>query len=139
MYLEGKPVLHIVDEGTRFSAARFVSDVSTMTIWKTILTCSATIYTGLPRKILVDQGSQFGDLFISLGAVSNVEARRTGIESHNSLGLSERYHQPLRNTFRKVRIAYTDKARKTLLSFAVKALNDTLRPDGLVPSALVFR
>ena len=138
MYLEGKAVLHIVDEGTRFSAARFVSDVSTMTIWKTVITCWATIYTGLPRKILVDQGSQFSDLFISLGAVSNVEVRLTGIESHNSLGIGERYHQPLRNTFRKLRIAYPDKEREPLLCFAVKALNDTLEPDGIVPSALVF-
>ena len=138
MYLEEKPFLHIVDEGTRFSAACFVSEVSAMTIWKTILTCWATVYTGLPRKILVDKGSQFGDLFISLGAVSYVKVRRTGIESHNSLGLGERYHQPLRNTFRKLRIAYPDKERQKLLSFGVKALNDTLRPGGLFPSALVF-
>ena len=138
MYLDGKPLIHIVDEGKRFSATRFLEIVSTVSLWSAILECWATIYTGLPRKILVDPGSQFGDLFISLGAISNVEVQRTGIESHNSLGLGERYHQPLCNTFRKLKIGYADQERKLLLSFAVKALNDTLGLDGLVPSALVF-
>ncbi len=48
--LDGKPVLHIVDEGIRFSAARFVPDVSTKTIWRTFLECWAAVYTGLPHK-----------------------------------------------------------------------------------------
>ena len=40
MFLDGKPVLHIVDEGTKFSAARFLpTDQSTKTIWSTILKC----------------------------------------------------------------------------------------------------
>lgn len=138
MYLDGKPVLHIVDEGTHLSAARFVKEVSTATLWATILECWATIYTGLPRRILVDRGSPFGNLFASIGALSNVDVQRTGIESHNCLGLGERYHQPLRNTYRKLCIAYPDRDRQLLLSMSVKAINDTLGPDGLVPSALVF-
>jgi len=32
MYIDGKPVLHIADEGTRFSSARFLPDISTKTI-----------------------------------------------------------------------------------------------------------
>lgn len=86
MYLDGKPVLHIVDEGTHFSAARFINDVSTKTVWSTIIDCWATLYTGLPRKILVDQRTQFGNLFANIAATGNVEVQRTGIQSHNSLG-----------------------------------------------------
>ena len=56
------------------------------------------IYTGLPNRMLVDQGSAFGKSFISLGAISNVEVDRTGVEAHLSLGIGERYHQPLRQT-----------------------------------------
>lgn len=102
MYIGNDPVLHVVNEGTRFGAARFLRDVSTKTIWTTLLECWATIYTGLPNRIIVDQGSQFGDLFISIGEASNVMVERTGIEAHSSLGLVERYHQPLRNTYRKI-------------------------------------
>ena len=32
MYLDSKPVIHIVDEGARFSAARFLGNVSTVSL-----------------------------------------------------------------------------------------------------------
>jgi len=68
MYLDGLPVLHVIDEGTRFSAARFLPNVETKTVWRVFLECWVTIYTGLPQKILVDQGSNFGPLFASIAA-----------------------------------------------------------------------
>ena len=37
MSIDGKKVLHVVDEGTRFSAARFLKDETTNTIWKTLI------------------------------------------------------------------------------------------------------
>ena len=100
MYIGAKPVMHIVDEGTRFSAARFLNEVSTIAIWQAITEFCVCIYTGLPNKMLTDQGRAFGDLFIAMGRLQDVEVERTGIEAHSSLGVGERYHQPLRNTFR---------------------------------------
>ena len=136
--IDSKPVLHIVDEGTRFSAAKFVPDVSTKTLWSTILECWAMIYTGLPNRMLVDQGSYFGETFATLGALSNVDVKDTGVEAHSSLGLGERYHQPLRNTYRKIMSEHPLTPPASALAASVKALNDTLGPEGLVPSALVF-
>lgn len=138
MYLDGKPVLHLVDNYTHFSAARFLPDMSTNTIWETIVTSWASVYTGLPNSIRVDQGSQLKDSFITIGRASGVEVNRSGVEAHNALGIGERYHHPLRNTFRKLKIAYPKVSDSTLLSMSVKAMNDTLGPEGLVPSALVF-
>ena len=138
MYINGNAILHIVDDGTHYSAARFLPDVSTKTIWKTILECWATIYTGLPNRMLVDQGSAFGPLFISIGAMSNIEVQRTGIEAHSSLGVCERYHQPLRQTYRKIMAAHPASDPKLVLALSVRAMNDTLGPEGLVPTALVF-
>ncbi len=138
MYLDGKPVLHIVDEGTRFSAARSVPDVSTKTIWRTFLECWAAVYTGLPHKILVDQATYFGPVFATIGALARVEVQRTGTEAHSSLGLGEHYHEPLRTTFRKLKAASPDADPAFLLGFSAKAMKDTVGPEGLVPSALVF-
>lgn len=45
------------------------------------------IYTGLPKKIIEDQGSKFGDVFVRFVSVSNVKLENKGIQSHNSLGL----------------------------------------------------
>ena len=138
LYIEGRPVLQIVDEATKFSAARFLPDVSTKTIWKTILECWATIYTGLPNRILADQGSSFGRLFVSIGAISGVKVEHTGIEAHSSLGLGEGYHQPLRQAYRRIKAEHPTTEPQLALALAVKAMNDTLGPEGLVPSALVF-
>lgn len=138
MYIDGKAVLHIVDEGTRFSAARFLPDNRTATIWKLLLVCWANIYTGLPNRIITDQGSNFGKFFVHICEQNNVQAEKTGVEAHNSLGLGERYHQPLRSTFRKLKIDYPVLPDDIALSVSVKTLNDTLGPEGIVPTVLVF-
>lgn len=57
MYIDGKSKLHVVDEGAHFSAVHFLPDVSTKTVLKTILHSLAIIYIGLPKRMLVDQGS----------------------------------------------------------------------------------
>lgn len=140
MYLGNSPVLHIVDDGTKFSAARFLPDMSTQTIWETLMQCWASIYTGLPNRILVDQGSNMGksEPFISLAARANVEVQFTGTEAHSSLGAGERYHEPLRTVMRKLNLDFPGVNKSLLLQMAVKAANDTLGPEGLVPSSLVF-
>ena len=138
MYVDGKPVLHILDEGTKFSAAKFLPDVSTKTIWRTLLQIWVMIYTGLPDRMMVNQGSAFGGLFVDLAALGNVEVERSGAEAHSSLGLCERYHQPLRHTYRKIMAQHPSTEPKLALACSVKAMNDTLGSEGLVPSALVF-
>lgn len=138
MYIDGDPVLHIIDEGTRFSAARFVPNLQAGTLWKTILESWATIYTGIPHRILVDQGSSFGEPFANLCNIGGVEVERTGIEAHASLNIGERYHQPLRTVFRKLKIEHPTADKHLTLALCVKAMNDTLGPNGVVPSTLVF-
>ena len=59
------------------------------------------------------------------------------IASH-ALGIGERYHTPLRNTYRKLKVEFPQMNKHILLSISVKAGNDTLGPEGIVPSALVF-
>lgn len=138
VYINNYPILHIVDEGTRYSAAVRLLNQSTSHIWTMIIRCWAGIYTGMPNRIIVDQGTCFGPSFVRLAEMSGVKVEHTGTESHNSLGIGERYHQPLRNTLRKMFITHPKADFDTALALATKALNDTLGPEGLVPSALVF-
>jgi len=97
-------VLHMVDDETKFSAAAILHRTNAGYIWDTFLKCWAAVYTGLPNRILVDQGTQLGKSqeFINIVGLHNVEFEGTGIEAHSSLGIGERYHQPLRNTYRKL-------------------------------------
>ena len=90
MYLDGKPALHIVDEVTRFSAARFLAKMSTEAVQEAIVLCWSSVYTGLPDNIIVDEGSQFRKLFAELAVLHDVNLEKSGVESHNSLGIGER-------------------------------------------------
>ena len=94
MYLDGKPVLHIVDEATRFSAARFLPKVSTDAVWDSLILCWSSVYTGLPHHVMVDEGSQFRKIFAELSALHDVKLEQSGVQSHHSLGIGERYHKP---------------------------------------------
>ena len=59
---------------------------------------------------MVDQGSQLGRSapFAECAMTAKIELEVTGTEAHNALGVGERYHQPLRNTYRKLRLTYPD-------------------------------
>lgn len=59
------------------------------------------------------------------------------MESHNSLGTGERYHEPFRRVLQKIRYSGPDVNAEHALRLAVKAMNDTMNPEGHVPSLLV--
>lgn len=78
-------------------------------------------------------------VFLAVARGASIDIGKSGIEAHSSLGIGERYHQPLRNTFRKAKISMaTHIPNSSILAMSVKAMNDTLGPEGFVPSALVF-
>ena len=60
-------------------------------------------------------------------------------EAHWSVGKIERYHAPLRRAWD---ILYAELSGtipdEAILQMAVKAINNTAGPDGLVPTLLVF-
>lgn len=138
MYLDGKPVLHIIDEGTHLNAAQFIPNKSTRTIWNTFLRCWCNIYVGLPNRILVDQGTEFSDSFVHLANEQSCIVEHTGVEAHSSLGLCEKYHQPIRTVYRKLRTAHPQMQKELALSLSVKGVNDVAGPDGITPSLLTF-
>ncbi len=140
MFLEKRsPVLHIVDAGTGFQAARFLPGEDSTSVWNTFVECWSAIYTNFLDSILADQGSVFtSKLFRDLCFAHSIQISCTGTESHNSLGKGERYHSSLRRTYMKVSEEHPKIPRGTRLALSVKAANDTMGPDGLVPYLLVF-
>ena len=127
----------------KFSVAAFLSSVSTENIGASFVKFWARVYTRLPNKLMVDQGSALGktEVFAPKARTSNVELENTGIEPHSSFGVVERYLQPLRTTYRKLIDLYPSQDKALLLECAVKGMNDTLGtlgPEEFVPSVLVF-
>ena len=138
-WIFGDPVLHIVDLGTNFNSASFLSGESTDACWKAFLECWVTMYTGYPETIRADQGSIFKSKnWKTLCDEQGIDLQLSGIEDHHSLGAGEQQHYPLRNICGKIRMEYPRLDKRLILRLAVKAMNDTLGPSGLVPSLLVF-
>lgn len=139
MYLSGDPVLHIVDVGTNFSAARFLTSADALTVWITFLHAWVTIYLGFPHEVLTDQGSVFTSKEWNARCKdAEVSIDNTGTESHNSLGKGETYHSILRRFYNKVKLTHPQLSKELRLSMALKALKDTAGPNGLVPTLLMF-
>lgn len=43
-YIEKKPILHVVDESTRYQAARWLKNVSADTVWRALRMCWIDVY-----------------------------------------------------------------------------------------------
>lgn len=141
MYLDvpAVPVLHIVDEATRFQAARLLKDISAETVWDTLRECWIDTYVGPPDVIMHDAGKQFVSAEFSAKARGMaIESRAVPVEAHHSIGMVERHHVPLRRAYEIIRGEFPTLNKQRVLQMAIKAVNDTAGPDGLTPTLLVF-
>ena len=78
--------------------------------------------------------------FKQLARLIIIEVKEVPVEAHNSIDLVERYHAPLQCSYKiihdELKNEYIDK--KMTLQIAVKAVNNSAGPNGLVPILLVF-
>ncbi len=87
-----------------FRAAIFVSGESKLDIWNDYVKIWAKPYIGHSKTIHADYASQFlfeeWEAYLSM---SNIELHTSGAESHNALEVGERYHEYLRQIYRRVK------------------------------------
>lgn len=60
------------------------------------------------------------------------------IKAHWLLGKIERYHKPLRKAYKIIKVECKDIISQTSLQTVVKAVNNIIGPNGLIPTLLVF-
>ncbi|KAK1990965.1 hypothetical protein LX36DRAFT_695013 [Colletotrichum falcatum] len=65
----------------------------------------------------------------------SIEVKEVPIKAHNSVRKVKRYHAALRRVYAIIH-AKTGAKSKVALQLAVKAINDTAGPDGLMPTLL---
>jgi Reverse transcriptase (RNA-dependent DNA polymerase) len=139
LYIDGSPVLHIVDEATSFQAAKWLKDISAGHTWNVLRQIWIDTYLGPPDVIKADAGRNFTSKEFKQHATSmQVTIDIVPVEAHWSIGLVERYHQPLRRAYEIIKSEAPDTTKDMALQMAVKAVNDTAGPNGLVPTLLVF-
>lgn len=61
------------------------------------------------------------------------------VEAHHSISKVEQHHAPLRRAYEIITVEIGSSVSKDVtLQIAIKAVNDTAGPDGIVPTVLVF-
>ena len=140
MYISGSPLLHVVDEVTRFQAGRWLRDISAKHTWDILRMYWIDSYLGLLDLITTDAGKNFvSKEFKYYAATIGVTTKLVPVESHNSIGMVERYHGPLRRAYQIITTKIPEISKEIALQIAFKAINNTASLEGLVPILLVFR
>lgn len=139
MYIDSAPVLHVIDEATRFSAARFLKDISAKHTWEVLRLCWIDTYLGPPDLVVHDAGTNFTAKEFKQNAQSMaVTTKCVPVEAHWSVGIVERCHATLRRAYEIIKAELPATSKEIALQMAVKAVNDSSGPEGLVPTLLVF-
>ena len=141
MFINNKPILHMVDEATHFSAACFLRNQSTSEIWKCIRKLWILTYMGPPDFLTVDQGTAYVSKEMKNNiAAAGIVLEEAPIENPGTIGVVERYHAPLKRAYLKIRATLTkpDANDDECLQMAIYASNTTIGPEGLCPMLLVF-
>jgi len=139
MYISGMPLLHIIDEATRFQAGRWLQNISAKHTWDVLRMCWIDSYLGPPDLITHDAGKNFvSKEFKEYAATMGASTKAVPVEAHNSVGMVERYHGPIRRAYQIIMTEIPGIDKDMGLQMAFKAINDTAGPDGLVPTLLVF-
>lgn len=140
MYLDGnKPVLHVVDTATAFNAARFMKDITAKHTWDVLRLCWIDVYQGPPDYVVTDAGRNFTSTEFHQSAKDMaINIKEVPVEAHHSVGKVERYHAVLRRAYEIIREESPLTTPDSALQSAVKSINDTAGPNGIIPTLLVF-
>lgn len=101
-----------------FSAAAFLTEGETVDdVWNVYMRSWVIPYVGFSQVVHCDQGPQFtSERWKSLLLKAGIRQDESGVESHNALGVGERYHSFLRQIYRKVRAEHPTVAQDYALS-----------------------
>ena len=130
MYLDGRPVLHVVDDATSFQAGRFLKNLSAKETWEALKLCWIDTYQGPPDVIAHDAGTNFAaSEFKSEAQLAGIICKEIPVEAHWAIGKIERYHGPVRRAYEILRAETKDSSPEAILQMAFKA---TIRLEGWV-------
>lgn len=83
-YIDGKPILQVTDEATRFQAAAWLNGVSDVSLWRTLRSCWIDVYLGPLDVIAHDAGKSFmARSFAANADMLHIRKKSIPVESGN--------------------------------------------------------
>ena len=140
MYLDKKPVLHAVDATTAFQTGRFLNNMSAKKTWEALRQCWIDNCLGPTDIITHDTGTNFDfTKFRAEAKLLGITCHQIPVEAHCSIGKIEKYYTPIHCIYDIIQAKTRGIVSKNaMLLMAFKAVNNTVGPDGLVSTLLVF-
>jgi hypothetical protein len=137
--MNGKPILHVIDEATGYQAGRFLANISAKHTWDALRSCWIDVYQGPPDEIVTDAGKNFVSKEFQQHAIAmGITLKAVPVEAHHSIGKVERYHALVKRAYEIIAVELPDLDKDMALQMAFKAVNDSAGPDGLIPTLLVY-
>ena len=138
-YLVGKPVLYVINKGTRYQASRWLQNISAKHTQDALKACWIDTYLGPPDQITADAGKNFiSREFDQYTTTIGTKVKIVPVKAYNSVGIVERYYGPIRRAYSIIIAKIPDISKDMALQMAFKAINDTAGPNGIVPTLLVY-
>ena len=67
-----------------------------------------------------------------------IKIKEVPVKAYNSIGKVEQYYMPLCHAYEIISSELESASKELILQMAVKAVNNSTGPDGLIPTLLVF-
>lgn len=84
--IDSEPIMHILDESTRYQAARWLPKVTSEAMWRTMRLCRIDVYLGQQHVVTHDVGKQFvAKVFQTIAKPLHIDTKCVPIESPNSM------------------------------------------------------
>lgn len=97
------------------------------------------MHTICPNRLRTDQGPVFTNYrWRNVANQNGIQLCLSGANAPSSLRIGARLNAPLRRIFENVAHSNPTLSKPYLIKVAVKAMNETMCENGLVPSKLVF-
>lgn len=108
-------------------------------LWRLFIEIWATVYCGLLDTLRIDGEPSFiASSFKYAAEACGVVIQASYFEGHDAIGFGGRYHAPLTRVYLAVRLYDASLPPEMSLRPTLKAINDTMVPNGLVPISLVY-
>lgn len=101
--------------------------------------CWIDVYLGPPDVIVHDTAKNVLEaVYQAITDMLHIHTRSVPVESANSISIVEQYHTPIQRAHNIITKESPDFGKDEVLQMAVKAIYDSVEPDGLVPTLLVL-
>lgn len=108
-------------------------------LWRTVRLCRIDTHIGLQDIVAHNAGKIFmARAFQDCTTTFAVNIKTIPVKAPHSMSTAERYHTPVRKAYRMVRTEASNVDREAALQISIKADNDSVRPNRLVPTLSVY-